>query len=360
MYLLEEVKTIRKANFIKKRQKELLEGHIKTLKKIVEVAKINDITKISLSSKEGLLYRKKIKEFFGEKEYKEETQRRVKESRKGQNERRKAFKKTEKKFTRKAPPLELSQNAVAIRKKKIAEMGLEAYLEDKKKRDKERHRIYALKNKDKRKEYNKLNREKNLKDSRTRYSKNKEEILIKNKENFKKKLASLTEKERIELRKLNRKKDSEETANKKKKVIKEKKERNMKGLYFKEENREKRIKKNRKETKISAEESFLKQISYKKTEEVFSKVEFYFKDAFIIELKENKIFSLDETSCYGIYLKNDNIFDLLTLENNNYVLGIVGKNPNKESFFKRVLAKKISFRLWEDLENYIKAFQKGF
>lgn len=330
------------------RRIEILKNHIKTFKKVIEAIKEKDITKIDIFSRNGPLYLSKIKYFFGEDAYKKELERRKKERSKPTG-----------KIENFNSSWEKAKEGIAFRKKRINEIGLEAFLKEREERRKLARQESTKRRKEKRKEYDRVNKEKIKEANRLRNEKNKE----KNRKKYKEKYKKLTEKERRKLlhnnyekQKLNKgiwKGGCAYTNEQKGKI--------MNGLYFDNESKEKRIKllSSKSHSKISEAEMFLRKISYKKIEEVFFKAEPSFKDSFIIGLKENRIFSLDETCFYGIYLKNNNIFDLLTLENNKYVLGILGRNPNKESSLTRVLIKKIYFNFWEDLENFIKASQKG-
>lgn len=352
----------KKKAFLEMRKKQLLEGKQNTIQKSIDAIKLNDITKVNLSSRNGAFYQKQIIEFYGQQAYDEEMKKRSELRKKKYRE----LKKTRSKIHLDKPhydvPKELSQNTWNIRKKRISEIGLDAYREEQLKKRKEYQKLYILKNKEKRKEYNKRSKDLILKQSKRYRTKNKEKIYFKKREQY-----QFDEEFRNKVKKYNQKNSKKNTeakklAGKNFTYTKEEKEKIINGTFFNEKAKENRMKKLK---VVQTKEKdpvldFLKKKNYDETLSVLSKIELIFKDSFIIDFKSNSIFSMDCKCFYGVHLKNNNIFDLLIKDENGYTFGIVGKNVIEKTNEKRAIVKKVSFLKWEEVEIFAKALQKGF
>lgn len=351
-----------KAAFLKMRKKQLLEGRQKTLLKTIEAIKINDITKIELSSRAGQFYKQQIIDFYGQEAFDNELKRRRKIRKQKVKERNRAKCKTHRENNWSVPKLSLSQNTWNIRKKRIEEIGLNAYREERKQKCKQYMKEYCLENRDKRKVYDEKHPEA-IKEQMRRYrEKNKEKILFKKRKQY-----EMDEDFRKKVQAVNRRNFFLRKPKHKEKYNQQEKEKIMNGLYFNEEAKKNRIaklnennKNNKKNKKKKTIKNILKEKHYEETFELLSKAELIFENSFIIDFQENSIFLLDSKIFYGVYLNNCNIFDLLIKDENGYTFAIVGKNNTQKNSSKRAIVKKISFKNWVDVENFAAILKKGF
>ena len=346
-----------KAAFLKMRKKQLLEGRQKTLLKTIEAIKINDITKIELSSRTGQFYKQQIIDFYGQEAFDNELKRRRKIRKQKVKEYNRARFKTHRENNWSFPKLSLSQNTWNIRKKRIAEIGLDAYREEQKHKHKQYMKEYCLKNKDKRKAYDEKHPEA-IKEQMRRYrEKNKEKILFKKRNQY-----EIDEDFRKKVQAANRRNFFLGKFKYKEKYNQQEKEKIMNGLYFNEEAKKNRIAKlnNKNNKKNNTIKNILKEKHYEETSELLSKAELIFENSFIIDFQENSIFLLDFKVFYGVYLNNCNIFDLLIKDENGYTFAIVGKNNTQKNSSKRAIVKKISFKNWADVESFATILKKGF
>ena len=345
-----------KAAFLKMRKKQLLEGRQKTLLKTIEAIKTNDITKIELSSRTGQFYKQQIIDFYGQEAFNNELKRRKKIRKQKVKEYNRARFKTHRENNWVFPKLSLSQNTWNIRKKRIAEIGLDAYREEQKQKHKQYMKEYCLKNKDKRKAYNAKHPEARKEHSRRSREKHKEKYSFERKKQY-----EIDENFRKKVQAINRRNFFLREPKYKEKYNQQEKEKIMNGLYFNEEAKKNRIARlNKNNKKNNTIKNILKEKHYEETLELLSKIELIFENSFIIDFQENSIFLLDSKAFYGVYLNNCNIFDLLIKDENGYTFAIVGKNNTQKNSSKRAIVKKISFKNWVDVENFAAILKKGF